>query len=177
MSKYYVAFYRGKGSIADKVVSWATQSPYSHCELIRSETRPSLGDTVECISASGRDKGVRIKSITLKPQKWEIYATPWAPDDAWDRAAEHLGAPYELWMMVFSQLFNFRRHSKGKWYCSELVAYALKFEIPHAKSPGDLYRAVKKHKETWLLALEHASEEPVEKPGPGPDDEDHLPVT
>ncbi|MEL6587359.1 MAG: hypothetical protein AAFQ50_11975 [Pseudomonadota bacterium] len=138
MSDYYVAFYRGKGTFADKVVKFATRSPFSHCELIRSDTKPRRGETHTCISASGRDGGVRIKDIELKDPKWDIYAVPFARPDTWDRAAAELGKPYELWTMFASQLFNFRRNSRNRWYCSELVAHALRLRMPHAKSPGDL---------------------------------------
>ena len=147
--RYYVAFYRGRGKVSDVIVRAATRSPFSHCELIRSDTRPRRGDTVTCLSASGRDNGVRIKEITLEDGKWDIYDVPWAREDAWDRAAEKLGQPYELWSMVLSQLFNFRRNSRGRWYCSELIAYALGLSMPHAKSPGDLLRAIRDHVATW----------------------------
>lgn len=151
--KYYVAFYRGRGRLADRIVSFATRSPFTHCELIRSDTVPRSGDTVRCISASGRDRGVRIKDITLDPDKWDIFAVPWAPADTWERAEAHLGAPYELWTMVLSQLFNFRRGSPGRWFCSELIAHALGLELPQAIAPGDLMRDIVDHVDTWELAL------------------------
>ncbi|UWQ17836.1 hypothetical protein [Jannaschia sp. M317] len=157
--RYYVAFYRGKGTIADRITRMATRSPFSHCELIRTEVTPQRGDTVTCISSSGRDGGVRVKEITLEDPKWDIYAVPWARQDAWDRAEAQLGKPYELWTMIISQLFNFRRHSRAKWYCSELVAYALGLSMPHAKSPGDLLRAIHDHRGTWRLALAMAAAE------------------
>ncbi|MGB3555520.1 MAG: hypothetical protein WBA25_12870 [Jannaschia sp.] len=152
MERYYVAFYRGRGTLADRIVRGATRSPFSHCELIRTVDTPRRGDTVTCIGASGRDKGVRIKDITLDDGKWDIYAVPWARVDAWDRAAGELGKPYELWAMVLSQLFNFRRHSRDQWFCSELIAHALGLSMPHAKSPGDLLRAIHDHGGTWRLA-------------------------
>ena len=157
--RYYVAFYRGRGTMADRIVRMATRSPFSHCELIRTDITPRRGDTVRCISASGRDKGVRIKTITLDPGKWDIYAVPWAPPDAWTRAESKLGQPYELWSMILSQLFNFRRHKRDKWFCSELIAFALGLNMPHAKSPGDLLRDIDDHVDTWKLALLNAQED------------------
>lgn len=162
MADYYVAFYRGRGTFADRVVRYATRSPFSHCELIRADKPPRRGDTVTCISASGRDKGVRIKDIELKDGKWDIYAVPWAPEDAWDRAAKHLDQPYELWSMVVSQLFNFRRGKRGKWFCSELVAYALGLNLPQAKSPGDLLRDIDDHYDTYRLARERYAPPPTQ---------------
>lgn len=159
MSGYWVAFYRGKGRVSDRIVRFATRSPFSHVELIRQDERPRRGETVRCISASGRDGGVRIKDIRLEAPKWDVYAVPWAPGDAWDRAEAHLGAPYELWSMVISQFFNFRRHSRRRWFCSELVAHALGLSMPHAMAPGDLLRAVHDHSGTWRAALDWADEE------------------
>lgn len=174
MPHYFVAFYRGRGTMADKIVRYATRSPFSHCELIQSAETPRRGDTVTCISASGRDGGVRIKDITLKEGKWDIYAVPWAPKDTWARAEAHLGRPYELWSMVFSQLFNFRRHSRERWFCSELVAHALGLSMPHAKSPGDLLRAIRDHVGTWELALARAESDAAEDSPT--DDEDLRPA-
>ncbi|WP_179378436.1 hypothetical protein [Jannaschia marina] len=153
MARYWVAFYRGRGRMMDKVVRFATRSPFSHVELIRQEERPKRGDTVTCLSSSARDGGVRIKDIELKDGKWDIYEVPWAHPSTWDRAARHLGKPYELWPMVISQLFNFRRHSREQWYCSELIAYALNLSMPHAKSPGDLLRAIRDNVATWDYAI------------------------
>ncbi|SFJ29627.1 hypothetical protein [Jannaschia pohangensis] len=149
---YYVAFYRGHGTMADKVVRYATRSPFSHCELILSDKRPRIGDTVRCISASARDNGVRIKDITLKHGKWKIYAVPWAPPETWDRAEALVGKPYELWAMILSQLVNFRRHARNQWYCSEMIAHSLGLSMPHAKSPGDLLRSIHDHCQTWARA-------------------------
>lgn len=149
MSDHFVAFYRGHGRLADWVIRKATRSAFSHVELIRSDTRPRLGDIVRCLGASGRDGGVRIKAIRLDPEKWRIYHVRWAPDDAWDRAAAKLGEPFDLLSMLTTQLFNFRRGRRGRWFCSELVAYALRLDMPHAYAPGDLLRAIGDHTETW----------------------------
>jgi hypothetical protein len=168
MSDYYVAFYRGRGRFADFATRVATRSPFSHCELIRSGSVPRRGDTVRCISSSGRDGGVRIKDITLEAPKWDIYAVPWAREDAWNRAESKLGQPYELWKMLLNQFFYFRRHDRDKWFCSELVAYALGLSMPHAKSPGDLLRAIHDHRGTWRAALDRAREQAADDA----DDED-----
>ena len=164
MSRYWIAFYRGRGRVMDHVVRFATRSPWSHCELIRQETRPRRGDTVTCLSASGRDRGVRIKEITLEDGKWDIYEVPWAPPETWDRAAAKLGQPYELWPLFLSQLFNFRRHCRDQWFCSELIAHALGLSMPHAKSPGDLLRAVRDNARTWENARSGFRPPPARRP-------------
>jgi hypothetical protein len=158
MARYWVAFYRGKGRLADRVVRIVTRSPFSHCELIRAEVRPERGDTVTCISSSGRDGGVRIKDIALEDGKWDIYEVPWARETAWARAEAELGRPYELWSMLFCQLLNLRRHSREKWFCSELVAHALGLSMPHALSPGDLLRAIHDIRTFYADALRRGRE-------------------
>ncbi|CTQ33534.1 hypothetical protein [Jannaschia rubra] len=149
MQRHFVAFYRGRGTLADRIVQYATRSPFSHCELIRAATPPRLGEVATCLSASGRDGGVRIKDIELTPDKWCIYEVTWAPRGTWERAEARLGEPYELWSMVLSQLFNFRRQARGRWFCSELVAHALRLDMPHFYAPGDLLRAIRDHTDTW----------------------------
>lgn len=152
MSKLYVAFYRGAGRFDDWLVRRVTRSAFSHVELIRSDRRPCLGDTVTCLGASGRDGGVRLKEIMLKPESWRIYDVCWAPDGTWERGMNEVGHPYEFWSMVTTQLFNFRRSRRGAWFCSELVAHALRLDMPHAYSPGDLLRAIRDHSDTWADA-------------------------
>ena len=77
--------------------------------------------------------------------------------------------------MIVSQLANFRRHSRAKWYCSELVAHALGLSMPHAKSPGDLLRAIHDHSTTYKLALTTAQARAAERARPIlPDEEDAL---
>lgn len=149
MQRHFVAFYRGSGRFEDKLVRRVTRSAFSHVELIRADKRPRLGDTVTCLGASGRDGGVRIKDITLDPAHWRIYEVCWAPEGTWERAASKLGQPYELWSMITTQLFNFRRSRRDCWFCSELVAYALRLDMPHAYAPGDLLRAIRDHSDTW----------------------------
>lgn len=148
MTQLYVAFYRGHGHLTDWVIRKATRSDFSHVELIRADERPRLGEVATCLGASGRDGGVRIKEIRLDPEKWRIYHVRWAPDETWERAEAKLGEPFDLLSMLTTQLFNFRRGRRGRWCCSELVAYALGLDMPHAYSPGDLLRAIGDHHET-----------------------------
>lgn len=159
MQRYFVAFYRGSGRFEDWLVRRVTRSAFSHVELIRADRRPRLGDEVTCLGASGRDGGVRIKRITLEPAHWRIYEVRWAREETWDRAASKLGQPYELWSMITTQLFNFRRSKRNCWFCSELVAYALGLSMPHAYAPGDLLRTIHDHDDTFSAA--HAAMRPL----------------
>lgn len=149
MAGYYIAFHGGKGRAMDVVIAWATRSPYSHCELLRAARMPEPGETHRCIGASLMDGGVRIREIVFDEGKWHFLHVPWAPDDAWERAASRVGSAYDLRAFVWTHLFNFRRHTRDKWFCSELIADALGISMPHAYSPGDLLRLVGDHSTTW----------------------------
>ena len=152
MTQLHAAFYRGHGHLADWVVRKATRSDFSHVELIRSERRPRLGEVATCLGASGRDGGVRIKEIELRRDRWRVYPIRWAPEGTWERAEAKLGQPFDMLSLLTTQLFNFRRARRGRWFCSELVAYALRLDMPHAYSPGDLLRAINDHHGTYDMA-------------------------
>lgn len=160
MARYCIAFYKGDGDFKDafgrllgrlqfRVIRASTRSIYTHCELVRSDGRPDPAVPTASISASGRDGGVREKAIAFDADRWDFVGVPWAPHDAWDRAARHLGKPYDYKAMWLSHLFAFNRDDPGAWFCSELCAYALRLKMPHALSPGALYRTLLDHTDTW----------------------------
>lgn len=64
-----LAFYHGKGGSRwqrwqDRAIRWRTWGRMSHVELI--EGRAEYDLPALCLSASGRDGGVREKKITLR---------------------------------------------------------------------------------------------------------------
>ena len=83
MVQVYLALYKGKAAIntprdvvkriADSVVRLATCSPYSHCEIAVKHPRDGLFD---CYSSSARDGGVRIKTMPLPADKWDLIPLP-----------------------------------------------------------------------------------------------------
>lgn len=60
------------------------------------------------------------------------------------RIAAEAGRSYDLTGLIGAQLFNLRRHSRRRWFCSELCAYALGLPRPSSFAPGDLHAFV-----TW----------------------------
>lgn len=140
-----LAFYRGRRTISDRVICAVTRSEFSHVEC--------LADDGRAISSSGRDGGVRWKSISFHPNRWEIVEVPWAPPDAVDRIATHLGSRYDFWGLLGSQLLNFRRQSNQRWFCSEICAHALGMAAPHRYSPGDLFIAVTERNDVFQMGV------------------------
>lgn len=158
-----LAFYKGTGHIDDRVIRWVTRSAFSHVELLASP--PTAGAGLAW-SASGRDGGVRCKVITFHPDRWLFEPVPWAPANTFDRIRPELGKPYDYRGILFTQLFNLRRHSARRWFCSELCAYALGLAEPQEFSPGSLCRRVREMNRAFELGRRSAGEPPEDCPSP-----------
>lgn len=155
-----LAFYKGKGNWVDKLIRFVTRSPYSHVELIlepklKSPIGGSSGGTnavrnggskaVTCYSSSARDGGVRIKAIILNPDHWDLVDIEWYVGDHIERLfADLAGSKYDYLGLAFSQFFNWRRHCQTRWFCSEIIAFALGIPNANSYSPGDLKALVAK---------------------------------
>jgi len=133
-----VAFYIGKGTCIDRVIRWATRSPYSHVELV--------DDDGLCWSSSHRDGGVRAKKINIHSGNWEVLHVPWLNETDISRIEPHLDKKYDYKGILCSQMFSLARHSRDRWFCSELVAHAIGIGAPQTYSPGALHDTL-----TWML--------------------------
>jgi len=136
-----LAFYKGKGNWLDWAIRLVTRSTYSHVELL---TNQCADDHFICWSSSARDGGVRIKSISLNLEHWDIVSIDWYPGEIVEIFEQHFGASYDYMGIVFSQFFNFRRQDNKRWFCSEICATALGLPSPESYSPGSLKLAVEK---------------------------------
>ncbi|WP_416606545.1 hypothetical protein [Phaeobacter sp. JH20_32] len=131
-----LAFYRGKGTVVDRAIRWASRGEFSHVEL--ADLRRGLG-----LSASARDGGVRIKPIVFASEHWDVVEIPWiAQAGSWARAVEHIAAPYDYLGIFGSHALALSRHYRKAWFCSELCAHALGLDAPQSYSPQSLFRAV-----------------------------------
>lgn len=131
----YLALYKGKGKLFNRLIRFWTRSPYSHCELVMPDGR--------WLSASAMDGGVRAKHIQLDLTHWDLLPLPWA--DA--RTVHHVfyrhqGKGYD-WLGVFlSQLLPVAISSPKRMFCSEFCAAALGFPTPQRFSPAQLGEVV-----------------------------------
>jgi hypothetical protein len=130
-----LAFYKGAGTIVDKIVDIWTGGPYSHVELVI--------DNI-CHSSSGRDHGVRSKVIDFKPDNWDIYELndelqiDIAFAVEWFRL--HDGQKYNyLGLFGFVVPWRTEEHDLTRWFCSQAVAKALKIERSWTLSPNTLF--------------------------------------
>ena len=153
-----IAFYKGVGRWDDRLIRIATQSPFSHVELLRGNTM---------LSASIRDGGVRLKKVELNSDHWTLLPLEgWERGDAWERAVEEIGRPYDLTGILLTFTVPLRRHRRRSWFCSELCAHALGLGEPHTLAPGDLFRRVLEMNQSFLAGFEEARRIRP-KPGPG----------
>ena len=136
----------GKDSIVNKIIRFLTKSRFHHVELIINDT---------WISSSNTSGGFRIRP--LEPIKQEdtryiyydlgLIELTSEQDEIISRFMENqLDSEYDYSGIIFSQLFPFSKHSRTRWFCSEIVTKLLQLHlieetldlIPNEVSPGDL---------------------------------------
>jgi hypothetical protein len=119
-----VAFYKAHGDYINKIVRWWTKSKYSHAELI-------LPDGITWIGISPF-KGSMLKAKHKKHYselEWDFIELKITEEqlmvinEFYDSTK---GARYDWVGMTLSQCLPFHVKQKGKWYCSEWIAYALR---------------------------------------------------
>jgi hypothetical protein len=142
-----LAFYKGRGNTAfqrfqNGLIRSVTGGIYSHVELISGAALP--GHCSMCLSASGRDGGVRQKRILLTAESWDLVLLPMDAEAPCQFIRDHLGARYDYAGLMLSQVLAFGRHNPDQWFCSEICAAALGLPNPQRVSPQFLFDVV-----TW----------------------------
>lgn len=136
----YLAFYKANGTLVDRLIRWSTRGTVSHVEIVHNmeERWEHFAFGHLCYSSSARDGGVRSKLIKLNPDHWELVEVKWRDDFDLDLFIEADGAKYDYLGIIFSQIFSLGRHSKKRWFCSEICACALGLPEPQTYSPERL---------------------------------------
>ena len=143
----YLALYRGRrdGSgwrvwaarFTDWLTRCLTRGRYSHCEIAVRLPETEDEPQYECYSASVRDGGVRLKTMPLPAEKWDLIALP-------DGVQERLPG---LWQATQGQSYDlpgalgiaFRLPENcRRWFCSEWCAQAIGLPESWRFSPNDL---------------------------------------
>lgn len=131
MGLIYLALYKGRGTLFNRLVRLWTRSKYSHCELVLADGR--------WLSASAMDGGVRAKHIELNLEHWDLIPLPWADYRQIARVFRaSAGQGYDFFGLFGSQLLPVGLHSRHRWFCSEFCAAALGFPMPQRYSPAQL---------------------------------------
>lgn len=135
MGLIYLAAYKGKGKLFNRLIRLWTRSRYSHCELVMPDGR--------WLSASAMDGGVRAKHIELNLEHWDLFPLPWASESRIKVVfASHRGKGYD-WLGVFlSQLLPVAIDDRLRMFCSEFCAAALGFQEAQRYSPALLVDVV-----------------------------------
>lgn len=150
-STVYIAFYCYRELVTDfaslkrriihELTCRLTKSRYSHCEIARCGTEQGVGKTNRafiCDSASGRDGGVRRKTISLLPSHWDIIAVEASTTRIEDVYQRNRGKKYD-YLGALRAICPFIRQSPQHWYCSEYVAAALALPADSGLTPQTLY--------------------------------------
>ena len=144
----YLALYHGhRGGTgwrvwAARFTDWLTRvltrGRYSHCEIAVRLPETAGEQEYECYSASIRDKGVRMKTMPLPADKWDLIPL----DDAVLHAhtvglyLRTAGQGYDL-PGAFGVVFGLPENRR-RWFCSEWVGKALGLAESWRFSPNDL---------------------------------------
>ena len=150
----YLAMYKGRrdgawyqpdiaaARLSDWIIRTLTRSPYSHCEL--AVLIPPLNGgsddhaVFDCYSSSIRDGGVRVKTMPLPADKWDLI--PVNQQDAYidvlNYFAQTRGKPYDF-IGACGVVLGIKGSLK-KWFCSEWCAAALRVQYPDRYSPQAL---------------------------------------
>lgn len=124
MNKIYLACYHGKASkrwhrICDGITKFFTRGKYSHCEL----AIHLCDNKYKCYSSSYRDGGVRVKTMTLDPVKWDLIPLDITPTQLERYFNATKGSHYDL-LGALGVVSGLRQH-KDKYFCSEWCFNAL----------------------------------------------------
>lgn len=135
----YAAFYRGRHRVFDRAVQWWTRGPYSHCEIVLGSY---VAGTHLCASASMMDSGVRVKAITLDPEKWVLVPLPGTAEPQVQRwLRSHTGQPYDL-AGLLGFLWRPQQGRSQRWFCSEACAAMLGLPDAWRYCPNTLHSAL-----------------------------------
>lgn len=150
MGLIYLALYKGRGRLFNRLIRLWTGSIYSHCELVMPDGR--------WLSASAMDGGVRARRIEQNPEHWELIPVPWANarliETVFDR---HEGAGYDWAGIFLSQLLASGLHSDRRMFCSEFCAVALGFHRSGQRfSPVLLGEVVHRINRLLFVQLSHS---------------------
>lgn len=152
MGLIYLALYKGKGKLFNRLIRLWTRSQYSHCELVMPDGR--------WLSASAMDGGVRAKRIELDLEHWDLFPLPWADKHHIQALFQHhRGKGYD-WLGIFlSQVLPLAVNSQRRMFCSEFCAAALGFASAQRYSPALLAEVVQCINRLPVVQLGHALQE------------------
>ncbi len=145
-AKICLALYKGRrdgtgtqvwaARFSDWLTRKLTRGQYSHCEIAVDTGAAQF----ECYSSSIRDGGVRMKTMPLPSEKWDLIELPDVAGSLKTNLAavfaQTQGQRYDL-AGALGVVFKTRQRS-GRWFCSEWCGQVLGLSEPWRFSPNDL---------------------------------------
>lgn len=140
-TKVYLASYKstqkGWHGLVNRLIRWATKSEYSHSEICVGNPFLSVAD---CLSSVGSEGGVRIKSMQLSTDKWDIVELKSVKEkDVLAFYEANKGTKYDFIGCVRTMLPWVSREHENKFFCSEVAATIIGHKEPWRMYPGVLH--------------------------------------
>ncbi|MBS7660567.1 hypothetical protein I0D00_01195 [Pseudomonas lalucatii] len=149
MGLIYLALYKGRGRLFNRLIRLWTRSRYSHCELVMPDGR--------WLSASAMDGGVRAKRIELDLAHWDLIPLPWANTHQIQALFQrHQGKGYDWLGILASQLLPLAVNNQRRMFCSEFCAAGLGFPDAQRYSPALLADVVQRINALPFVQLGHS---------------------
>lgn len=124
-------FYKAEGGFYDKLIRLIDRTKYSHVEMYIDGY---------CYSSSPRDGGVRRK-IIHDMSNWDVVhisVTDTQKQHILNVFSKEYGKKYD-WLGAIKTTIPFFPNHKDRWFCSEIIAYALGLDFPRKWTPAMLY--------------------------------------
>ena len=127
-----LALYKGYGDWKDKAIRLFTRGKYSHCEIAIQNS-----NAWHCYTSSPRDDGVRMKTMLLPSDEWDLIELPEKYIEPTIALFEQTkGAKYDL--IGALSVVVLARENREKWFCSEWCGSVLGLPESWRFSPNDL---------------------------------------
>lgn len=132
MKTVYVASYKGKGKLFNRLIRWLDSTSYSHTEIALID---NFDGTWLCCSSSIMDKGVRFKAIDIHSGNWDLIEFE-VSDEQYNSILDFCTqkviakVKYDYFGMLGAGFIGLREHKK-KDFCNEFVGkvMGLAFDI------------------------------------------------
>lgn len=131
----YLAFRKNSDSLMAWLTRLWTGSRYSHVELVLDG---GLGTKSTCFGAVKAEGRVRTAVLMLSAVNWDVLPVKFDMGRVAAMQEKLNGAPYDFRGILGVAVPDAGQDRKA-WFCSELVAHALRLDTPAAWTPQDLY--------------------------------------
>ena len=123
-----ILFWIGRAGFFSSLIRVFKCHGISHCEIQFSDG---------ACGTAYPGTGIVLRSLEVKPGDWYVIDVPCSLEtESLVRQffVAEMGCGYDIWGLVWAQVFGWNWQSKTKWFCSEACTAALVPAIPSLKS-------------------------------------------